>query len=221
MGCACKAFWIGRIDEPFLADNVQLLGYEFDYLPINFVKDLLVHEAHRHPFIERLGAMYLLRLKDASFGSTAGGVWRQLLVTILMPWMLKNRVFYEERLECALSDQAVETQLAFEESKGFLEVAKERQDELFEDLGDRTKGITGAGEAVVGEVAGRTKDIAGVGEAVVGRVVEGGEHLVRRRGEGGFGLRRANRDRDRATRNFNFIPSSLRSRGSRDPSSST
>ena len=219
------AFWIGRIDEPFLADNVKLMGYEFDYLPINFVKDLLVHDAHRHPFIERLGAMYLLRLKEgSSFASRAGCVWRQLLVTILMPWMLKNRVFYEERLECALTDQAVETQLAFEESKGFLEVAKEGQDDLLGELEGRTKkvvgagvGVVGAGGAVVGQVADHTKDLAGAGETVIGKVADGGERIVEgvllRGDRRGMGLRRdngRNASTTRGARRFHFVPSSLR-----------
>ena len=149
------AFWIGRIDEPFLADNVEIFGYQFDYLPVNFQKDILVHEAHRHPFIERLGAMYLMRLKYPTFGNPANAVWRQLLLVAIMPWMLKYRVFYEARLEAALKDQRVERQLSYEESKGVIEVALEQQQEFFQELESGAMGIVNVGEHVVDKVIGK------------------------------------------------------------------
>jgi hypothetical protein len=91
-------FFIGRTDVCFLSKEVALGGYAFEYVPTNFVKDLLVHEAHRHPYFERLLAMYMMKLKSDKFCSDAGACWRQLFVVTLMPWFMKHRVFSDERL---------------------------------------------------------------------------------------------------------------------------
>lgn len=93
-------FFVGRTDVPFLSKDVALFGYAFDYVPRNFVKDILVHEAHKHPYFERLLAMYLMKLRYGDkFSNEAGACWRQLFVTTLMPWMIKLRVFSDKRLE--------------------------------------------------------------------------------------------------------------------------
>jgi hypothetical protein len=90
-------FYIGRIDTPFLANEVD----KFDFMsnaaylnkaPVYYRKDLLLHEAHRHPYIERLGALFLLKLNCGDrFGTRGGSAWRLLFVLTLMPWLKKYR----------------------------------------------------------------------------------------------------------------------------------
>jgi hypothetical protein len=104
-----SAFWVGRIDEPFLAENVALLGFKFDYVPLSYIKELLVHEAHRHPYLERLSMLYLMRLRYKSFASSdACGAWRQLFVVTLLPWLMTYRVNEEQRCRESLKDQESE-----------------------------------------------------------------------------------------------------------------
>ena len=87
------SLWLGRIDAFFLDDSVAILGKKLDNLPEAFYRDILVHEAHHHPFIERLGEMYLMRLRyGKNFGTVSGVAWRSLLVTCLMPWIAKYKV---------------------------------------------------------------------------------------------------------------------------------
>jgi hypothetical protein len=120
------AFWIGRIDVPFLSGDVQLFGYAFDYIPVTFVKELLVHEAHRHPYIERLGEMYLMRLLHGdSFGSEAGSCWCQLFVVALMPWLIKHRVDHEQRTANSMADLLGEAKIDLDEDRNrFKEVVQ-------------------------------------------------------------------------------------------------
>lgn len=89
------AFSVGRIDSPFLARRVGEIGpIELDPFPTIHQRDIMSHEAHRHPFIEALGTIYLMKLKHGTlFGSNAGSCWRLIFVYALMPWMQKYRIF--------------------------------------------------------------------------------------------------------------------------------
>jgi len=89
------AFYVGRIDTKFLEESVNHLGgfRYIDIFPEYFITDILSTEAHRHPYIERLGAMYLYKLRYGSkFATRAGSAWRLLFVTALMPWLQKYRI---------------------------------------------------------------------------------------------------------------------------------
>ena len=86
------AFWIGRIDVVFLDEDVSLFGYSFDYVPINYRTELVVHEVHKHPWINRLGGMFLMRIKHGQdFSSAAGAKWRLLFTLSLFPWLARYR----------------------------------------------------------------------------------------------------------------------------------
>ena len=63
-------------------------------VPTINMRDIMSHEAHRHPFIEAMGTIYLLKLRyGKAFCSNAGSCWRLLFVYSLMPWMQRYRIF--------------------------------------------------------------------------------------------------------------------------------
>ena len=96
-------FWIGRIDVPFLADDVSLVGIALDMVPTYFTKDLLVHESHHHPYMERLAQMYVMKARHGdAFVTRVGAAWRQLILLAFMPWVARYRVFSHERKQQAL-----------------------------------------------------------------------------------------------------------------------
>ncbi|CAB9504800.1 expressed unknown protein [Seminavis robusta] len=93
-----SATFIGRVDTPFLAHNVGRIGpLELDNYPVVHMKEVLSHEAHRHPYIEQLGVIYLMKLRYANhFGKRAGTCWRLIFVYALMPWLQKYRILARE-----------------------------------------------------------------------------------------------------------------------------
>jgi hypothetical protein len=105
-----SGFYIGRIDTPFLAKGVgKINNFELDNYPTVFLKDLLSHEAHRHPYIETLGTMYLMKLRyPGHFGQRAGSAWRLLFVYALMPWMHKYRIHVGEQPPLLMMQGATE-----------------------------------------------------------------------------------------------------------------
>jgi len=85
--------YAGRIDTPFVAEKVGHFGFlDLESYHHWFLTDVLAVEAHRHPYIETLGSMYLMKLKYRNeFMDAAGGKWRELFVCALMPWLHKYR----------------------------------------------------------------------------------------------------------------------------------
>lgn len=100
---------VGRIDAPFLAPGVgQIMGVDLDPFPTIHLRDILATEAHRHPYIELLGKVYLMKLRyGTKFGSNAGSCWRLIFVYALMPWMQKYRIFDSTPVE-AIADEKKE-----------------------------------------------------------------------------------------------------------------
>jgi hypothetical protein len=98
--------YAGRLDTPFLYRGIGELGsYRVDTAPYLFQIDILQHEAHRHPYIETLGTMYLLKLRHKdSFSTKAGSTWRLVFVYLLMPWLSKYRAFRRPEIKSDVED---------------------------------------------------------------------------------------------------------------------
>jgi hypothetical protein len=60
----------------------------------------------RHPYIETLGSMYLMKIKHGDdFATTSGSVWRLLFVMTLFPWLRKHRLMTRPALVEGQSSQ--------------------------------------------------------------------------------------------------------------------
>mmetsp|Transcript_1545 Transcript_1545/g.1898 ORF Transcript_1545/g.1898 Transcript_1545/m.1898 type:complete len:560 (+) Transcript_1545:1461-3140(+) len=93
--------YVGRFDTPMLARGVGEIGaVKLDAFPFIFKQDLLAIDAHRHPYIERLGMMYMMKLKHGDkFAKKTGSIWRLLFVYALFPWLRQYRILNNENDE--------------------------------------------------------------------------------------------------------------------------
>ena len=131
------------------------------------MKDLLIHEAHRHPWIERLSQMYLMRFrhKKRFASSAAGAVWRHIFVQTLMPWMRKYRVLSQARLKQSMEALAINRMIKKEEAKGLARRFEEDMQRIKENLGSAGC-VAGAG------VMGVTRGAMEAAESIAGGTVE-------------------------------------------------
>jgi hypothetical protein len=59
----------------------------------SMIPDIASLAQHRHPYLERLGLIYLMKLHHGkSFGTRAGAYWRMLFTLALFPWLAEYRI---------------------------------------------------------------------------------------------------------------------------------
>lgn len=93
-------FGISRTDIAFIHPDV---GSE--KTAASFRCEILVNEAHSHPYLDRLCGIYLRRLRDGDrFGNIACQAWRSLFIVGLCPWMIKKQVNVSLDAEKELKD---------------------------------------------------------------------------------------------------------------------
>uniref|UniRef100_A0A7S4VN57 Uncharacterized protein n=1 Tax=Ditylum brightwellii TaxID=49249 RepID=A0A7S4VN57_9STRA len=88
------ALYLGRTDTPLFASGVGIFGpLEIDNWPTVTRKEILLHDAHRHPYLDTLGYLYMmqLRFRDGGFMKRACSAWRLIFVQAFMPWLHKYR----------------------------------------------------------------------------------------------------------------------------------
>lgn len=90
--------FVGRIDRNFLANHINYFGLRPDGAESAFTMDILLHEAHRHPYLERLTLLYLIKIfQGKRFATREGSSWRLLCVLMLMPWLRGYRFEGKDR----------------------------------------------------------------------------------------------------------------------------
>eukprot|EP00586_Coscinodiscus_wailesii_P004862 CAMPEP_0172483404 /NCGR_PEP_ID=MMETSP1066-20121228/10399_1 /TAXON_ID=671091 /ORGANISM="Coscinodiscus wailesii, Strain CCMP2513" /LENGTH=529 /DNA_ID=CAMNT_0013247263 /DNA_START=202 /DNA_END=1791 /DNA_ORIENTATION=- len=91
--------YIGRVDKSFLYEGINMHFIEIDPLPKNFRRMLLLQEAHRHPYVEVIGRIYLMKLHygvNNGFIKKSGSCWRLLFIRALMPWIASYHILAGE-----------------------------------------------------------------------------------------------------------------------------
>ena len=87
--------FVGRIDVP-LFDKSRSIP---DGTPDAFLRDLIIREAHRHPYIETSGKIFLMKLRYRERFINRAGYWYRLLFALtLLPWLRKYRVMARPEL---------------------------------------------------------------------------------------------------------------------------
>ena len=93
-----SALYVGRVDTPLLAPGVGV-GPMVDKYPFIFRQDILALEAHRHPYLDLIGKLYLMKLcYGCRFADRAGYCYRLIFAVALMPWLRKYRVMARPEL---------------------------------------------------------------------------------------------------------------------------
>ena len=122
-----SALYSGRVDVSFMSPgiDVPVIGEIFSYRVAQldpyhniYISSLLISEAHRHPYIETIGLMLLLKLRHKTeFMNRACSCWRLVFVTALMPWLRKYRILtYEHEGEMLRAEKIIKADMSSKRS---------------------------------------------------------------------------------------------------------
>ena len=134
--------------------------------PILFVliiqRDILAHEAHRHPLIELLGVMYMMKLRyGESFAKQSGSCWRLILVYALCPWLSKYRILTRQDTGNGDADVADDASLQFMSLRKVIRESMTAsipgEGSIFEGIDREGNRLDDGGDAVGEEVEGGVK----------------------------------------------------------------
>jgi len=88
--------YISRIDTNLLSLDLNI-GPLQDSFPKYFRQELLSQESHKHPWLETLGKLYMMKYRyRGSFVSSAGYTYRLIFALSLLPYLRKYRLCNRE-----------------------------------------------------------------------------------------------------------------------------